>query len=80
MDMNLESVNTLIRKRKAKQKKLAELGPVITGSLSKIYRKCGKPYCRCADGEGHPANIAEQNSKMYPFCLFKRNLCRPLGR
>ena len=63
MNMNLESVNTLIRKRKAKQKKLAEIGPVITGSLSKIYRKCGKSYCRCADGEGHPAHILSYKNK-----------------
>lgn len=26
----------------------------LPGSLSKHYRKCGKPTCRCATGEGHP--------------------------
>jgi len=25
----------------------------LPGSLSKHYRKCGKPTCRCASGEGH---------------------------
>ena len=24
------------------------------GSLSLTHRRCGKPNCRCADGEGHP--------------------------
>ena len=25
----------------------------LPGSLSKHYRKCGKPSCRCSSGEGH---------------------------
>lgn len=30
-------------------------GPLRIGSLVKVTRKCGKPTCRCASGEGHPA-------------------------
>ena len=26
----------------------------LPGSLSLTHRKCGKPNCRCASGEGHP--------------------------
>lgn len=26
----------------------------LPGSLSQTYRRCGKPTCRCVDGEGHP--------------------------
>ena len=26
----------------------------LPGSLSQTSRRCGKPSCRCADGEGHP--------------------------
>ena len=26
----------------------------LPGSLSQTYRRCGKPTCHCADGEGHP--------------------------
>lgn len=26
----------------------------LPGSLSLTHRRCGKPTCRCADGEGHP--------------------------
>ena len=26
----------------------------LPGSLSQTHRRCGKPNCHCADGEGHP--------------------------
>ncbi len=26
----------------------------LPGSLSQTHRRCGKPSCHCADGEGHP--------------------------
>jgi hypothetical protein len=27
---------------------------VLPGSLALTHRRCGKPTCRCATGEGHP--------------------------
>lgn len=27
---------------------------LLGGSLNEVARKCGKPTCRCASGEGHP--------------------------
>ncbi len=27
---------------------------LLGGSLNQVSRKCGKPGCRCASGEGHP--------------------------
>src|SRR6476660_3874495 len=27
----------------------------LPGSLALTYRRCGKPTCRCAQGEGHPS-------------------------
>ena len=26
----------------------------LSGSLALTHRRCGKPNCRCVDGEGHP--------------------------
>jgi hypothetical protein len=26
----------------------------LPGSLARTHRRCGKPTCRCASGEGHP--------------------------
>ncbi|RLA57222.1 MAG: hypothetical protein DRR04_13265 [Gammaproteobacteria bacterium] len=37
------------------QKILQEGGPMRPGSLVTVLRKCGKPNCRCATGERHPA-------------------------
>lgn len=34
---------------------LQERGPLRPGCIVKVLRKCGKPTCRCAAGEGHPA-------------------------
>jgi len=37
------------------EKILAERGPLRRGSFVTVHRKCGKPNCHCATGEGHPA-------------------------
>jgi len=34
---------------------LQEQGPLRCGSVVSVMRKCGKPTCRCAKGEGHSA-------------------------
>lgn len=34
---------------------LGEREPLRAGSLVTLRRRCGKPTCHCADGEGHPA-------------------------
>jgi len=42
------------RKRKFDVLRAAKIPPdALPGSLSLSYRKCGKPTCRCAKGEGH---------------------------
>ena len=37
------------------QQILQTRGTLRCGSLVTVKRKCGKPNCRCATGEGHPA-------------------------
>jgi len=49
--------NSAARLRQRKHALLARFqipANALPGSLSQTYRKCGKPTCRCADGEGHP--------------------------
>lgn len=43
--------------RESRLKKLRTAGPLISGSLTKIMRKCGNPNCRCESGERHAANL-----------------------
>ena len=44
---------------KARQRKFALLNKLevpedgLPGSLSLTYRRCGKSYCHCAEGQGH---------------------------
>jgi intergrase/recombinase len=51
--------------RESRLKKIRSAGPLVSGSLSKIMRKCGNPNCRCAEGERHPAYLLSwKESKM----------------
>jgi len=58
--MNKEPTTTNVKRRL--RRKLTAMGkeqPFIIGSLTKIYRKCGNPNCRCAvkNGQKHPAHL-----------------------
>jgi Family of unknown function (DUF6788) len=47
-------------------RELLEVRPILKGTVNKIYTRCGKPNCWCADGSGGHAHIRiswNQNSK-----------------
>ena len=44
-----------LRQRKHALLRRFQIPPhALPGSLSLTHRRCGKPNCHCADGEGHP--------------------------
>lgn len=44
-----------LRQRKFRQLAELEVPPDgLPGSLALTHRRCGKPTCRCATGDGHP--------------------------
>src|ERR1700681_3358151 len=44
-----------LRQRKHALLRRFQIPPdALPGSLALTHRRCGKPNCRCADGEGHP--------------------------
>ena len=55
--MQNESLNTLETRRAALLKQLTRVGPMIQGSVCHRRVKCGKPQCRCAQGELHEACV-----------------------
>ena len=55
--MKNESVETLTIRRQALLKRLADVGPLVQGSFCTRKVKCGKPGCRCAEGEPHEACV-----------------------
>jgi len=61
--MRMESVNTLEKRRDAKLKSLAAVGPFISATLSKVRTRCGNPNCHCADGERHEAHLLTKKVK-----------------
>jgi len=57
--MTLTSKNhpqaTSLRRRKRQLLARLQIPPdAIPGSLAETYRRCGKPSCHCAEGQGHP--------------------------
>jgi len=50
-----ETIINLEKKRADLYKKLQEVGDFRRGSISVVYRKCGKKNCACAK-EGHPGH------------------------
>jgi len=53
-----ETMESLEKKRDELYEKLQKVGDFRRGSISVIYRKCGKKNCACAQ-EGHPGHGPE---------------------
>jgi hypothetical protein len=47
------STRALLTRRRRLAPRLGEVEQVLAGSLVEQTRRCGKPGCRCADGEPH---------------------------
>jgi hypothetical protein len=47
------STRALLTRRRRLAARLGDVEQVLAGSLVEQTRRCGKPDCRCADGEPH---------------------------
>jgi hypothetical protein len=47
------STRQLLGRRRALAARIGDVEQVLAGSLVEQTRRCGKPGCRCADGEPH---------------------------
>src|SRR5258707_1970252 len=52
-DLGSLAVRQLLSRRRALAARLGDVERVLAGSLAEQTRRCGKPGCRCAAGEGH---------------------------
>ena len=52
-DIETLSTHALFARRQSLAGRLGEVEEVLTGSLVEQTRRCGKPGCRCAEGEPH---------------------------
>ena len=66
-------IEQLERKRASLIKSIAGVREMIRGSFNTVYRKCGKPNCRCAKGVGHP-------SDQIVFLQGSRSKCRTVPK
>jgi hypothetical protein len=58
--------------------------PMVPGSLYLLRRKCGKPNCRCAQGQLHASWVLTRSesgqSRLYSVAKDQRGRLRPLTR
>ena len=52
-DLARMSAGQLRARRRALAERLGDVEHVLAGSLAEQSRRCGRPGCRCADGEPH---------------------------
>lgn len=52
-DLSGVSTRVLLTRRRRLATRLGDVEQVLTGSLVEQTRRCGKPGCRCAEGEPH---------------------------
>jgi len=53
IDLAQMSVRQLRARRRALAARLGDVQQVLAGTLTEQSRRCGRPDCRCADGEPH---------------------------
>jgi hypothetical protein len=59
-------IKKLERQRQKLIQELLDTQEMIRGSFGKVMRKCGKPNCWCAEGDGHPLNRITWTEKGRP--------------
>ena len=52
-DLRDLTVEQLLARRRAAAGRLGDVEQVLSGTLAEQSRRCGRPGCRCADGEPH---------------------------
>ena len=52
-DLRDLSTRQLLARRRAAAGQLGDVEQVLDGTLTEQARRCGRPGCRCADGEPH---------------------------
>ena len=52
-DLRDLTVEQLLARRRAAAGRLGDVEQVLSGTLTEQSRRCGRPGCRCADGEPH---------------------------
>ena len=52
-DLRDLTTEQLLARRRAAAARLGDVEQVLSGTLAEQSRRCGRPGCRCADGEPH---------------------------
>jgi hypothetical protein len=52
-DLRDLTAEQLLARRRAAAGRLGDVEQVLSGTLAEQARRCGRPGCRCADGEPH---------------------------
>jgi hypothetical protein len=53
MSLKNLSVTALRKRRRQLVREAPSIEQVMRGTLSEVYKRCGRPNCHCVDGPGH---------------------------
>jgi len=68
--MHKAAVSEPVRRRRSRAAQIVSSYPVLRGSLSVRKIRCGKPNCKCAEGEPHLSLYLVQSQKGKPRQLY----------
>jgi len=78
--MDKKNIQQLKRRRKRLEKKIAELGPLMRGSVVELGMTCGNPNCRCTRGEKHKKYYFSLSHKGKTKIIYLGKAREPLAR
>jgi hypothetical protein len=78
--MDKNKIRQLKRRRKALERRLAGLGPLMRGSVVELATTCGNPNCRCTRGQKHKKYYYSMSRKGKTRIIYLGKSHQPLAR
>jgi len=78
--MDKKNIQQLKQRRKRLEKRIAEIGPLMRGSVVELGMTCGNPNCRCTRGEKHKKYYFSLNRKGQTKIIYLGKTREPLAR
>jgi len=75
--MNLKNLSAAALRKRRRQlaREAPSIEQVMRGTLSEVYKRCGRPNCHCADGPGHGPKhyLSVSQAGSWPHSDYVRN-------
>lgn len=67
-----KKLQRILEERKKLIDKLIDAGPLCVGNVYDVMRRCGNPYCHCAEKPGHKQTLLIYTRKGRRYCKLVR--------